>query len=309
MNAAGSATIRGVLQAKALLSRLGPRNSFVGRIPDRVSREHSRPEPLFASTPPGALIYVVGDIHGRADLLKRLVAMLRADSAERSGGHRPMLMFLGDYVDRGPESRAVLDEMVRLKSDPWFKIYCLCGNHDQFLLDFLEQPQVGSMWLEFGGAATLASYGVQPPQSSNASAWIAAGRALGESMPADHLDFIRTTSLYSTFGDYVFVHAGVRPGVALRDQHANDLTAIREAFLETPDPLPGRVVVFGHTPYREPLVQPRKIGLDTGACVTGRLTALALQDGERRFLQTGNPDRVWALPDVGNEPDEPSPRL
>ena len=125
----------------------------------------------------------------------------------------------------------------------------------------------------------------------------------------EHLEFLRNTSLYSTFGDYVFVHAGVRPGVPLARQNGNDLTAIREPFLAAADPAPGRVVVFGHTPFREPLVQPRKIGLDTGACVTGRLTALALQDGERRFLQTGNPDQIWALPDWGAEPDEPPARL
>ena len=291
------------------LSGRRPVRSLFSRAAPVAAPAEGRPEPLFAATPPGTLLYVIGDIHGRADLLRRLIELLRADSADRSAGGRPMLMFLGDYVDRGPASRAVLDEMVRLKADDWFKVYCLCGNHDQFLLDVIDQPSMGAMWLNFGGGATLASYGVRPPQSGNPAAWAAACEELAEAMPVEHLEFLRNTSLYSIFGDYVFAHAGVRPGVALDRQDANDLTAIREAFLTSADPAPGRIVVFGHTPFREPLVQPRKIGLDTGACVTGRLTALALQDGERRFLQTGNPDRVWALPDWGAEPAEHPARL
>ena len=283
--------------------------SLLRRAAPKVEAVAGRPDPLFAATPPGTLLYVIGDIHGRADLLRRLVELLRADSAERSPGGRPMLMFLGDYVDRGPASREVLDEMVRLKSDDWFKVYCLCGNHDQFLLDVIDRPSMGAMWLNFGGGATLASYGVRPPQSGNPAAWATACEELGEAMPEEHLEFLRNTSLYSIFGDYVFVHAGVRPGVPLNRQDANDLTAIREAFLASADPAPGRVVVFGHTPFREPLVQPRKIGLDTGAFATGRLTALALQDGERRFLQTGNPNRIWSLPDWGLELDAPPLRL
>jgi serine/threonine protein phosphatase 1 len=104
----------------------------------------TRLEPFAATTPEGALIYVIGDIHGRADLLHRLIAMLRTDSAERCEGHRPILMFLGDYVDRGPASRQVLDELIKLRSDPWFKLFALCGNHDQFFLGFLERPQLGA---------------------------------------------------------------------------------------------------------------------------------------------------------------------
>ena len=269
----------------------------------------SRLEPLAAATPEGALIYVVGDIHGRVDLLQRLIAMLRTDSAERCDGHRPILMFLGDYVDRGPSSRQVLDELIKLRSDPWFKLFALCGNHDQFFLDFLERPQLGATWINYGGGATLASYGVSQPKASDEAGWVAAAEALAEATPPSHLAFLRNTSLYSTFGDYIFVHAGLRPEVALQDQKMNDLTSIRGPFLEAADPAPGHVVVFGHTPFEAPLVQARKIGVDTGACVTGILTALAIQDGERRFLQTGSPDRIWALPPVGEEPEKPPRRL
>ena len=266
-------------------------------------------EPLAARTPEGALIYVIGDIHGRADLLTRLIAMLRTDSADRCDGLRPILMFLGDYVDRGPASRQVLDELIKLRSDPAFKVFALCGNHDQFFLDFLERPQLGPTWLNYGGGATLASYGVIAPRPTDEAGWIAAAEALAEAAPPSHLEFLRNTSLYSTFGDYIFVHAGVRPEVALADQKMNDLTSIRGPFLGARDPAPGHVVVFGHTPFEAPLVQARKIGVDTGACVTGRLTALALQDGERRFLQTGSPDRIWALPPVGEEPETTPRRL
>jgi len=268
-----------------------------------------RLEPLAATTPDGALIYVIGDIHGRADLLNRLIAMLRVDSAERCAGNRPILMFLGDYVDRGPASRQVLDELIKLRSDPWFKVFALCGNHDQFFLDFLERPQLGATWMNYGGGATLASYGVQLPKASDDAGWVKAAEELAEATPPSHMEFLRNTSLYSTFGDYIFVHAGLRPEVALQDQKMNDLTSIRGPFLAAADPAPGHVVVFGHTPFEAPLVQPRKIGVDTGACVTGVLTALAIQDGERRFIQTGAPDRIWDLPSIGEEPEKPPRRL
>ena len=266
-------------------------------------------EPLAATTPEGTLIYVIGDIHGRADLLNRLIAMLRTDSAERGAGHRPILMFLGDYVDRGPASRQVLDELIKLRTDPTFNVFALCGNHDQFFLDFLERPHLGATWLNYGGGATLASYGVTPPRATDDAGWIAAAAALAEAAPPSHLEFLRSTSLYSTFGDYIFVHAGLRPEVGLHEQQMNDLTSIRGPFLAARDPAPGHVVVFGHTPFETPLVQPRKIGVDTGACVTGVLTALAIQDGERRFIQTGTPDRVWALPALGEESETPPRRL
>jgi serine/threonine protein phosphatase 1 len=274
-----------------------------------VSASAPRLEPLAATTPAGSLIYVIGDIHGRADLLTRLIAMLRTDSAERCDGHRPILMFLGDYVDRGPTSRQVLDELIKLRSDPWFKLFALCGNHDQFFLDFLERPQLGATWINYGGGATLASYGVIPPKATDDAGWVRAAEELMAATPPSHLEFLRNTSLYSTFGDYIFVHAGLRPEVALQDQKMNDLTSIRAPFLDAADPAPGHVVVFGHTPFETPLVQPRKIGVDTGACVTGMLTALAIQDGERRFLQTGTPDRIWDLPAPGEEPEKGPRRL
>ncbi len=129
--------------------------------------------------------------------------------------------------------------------------------------------------MNYGGGATLASYGVTPPKISDDAGWVAAAEALAAATPPSHLEFLRNTSLYSTFGDYIFVHAGLRPEVALPDQKMNDLTSIRGPFLEAVEPAPGHVVVFGHTPFEAPLVQQRKIGVDTGACVTGMLTALA----------------------------------
>jgi serine/threonine protein phosphatase 1 len=275
----------------------------------RKTEPAPKPPGFAAATPAGSLIYVIGDIHGRADLLGRLIEILRTDSEEQAPQHRPILMFLGDYVDRGPTSRQVLDALIKLRSDPWFKVFALCGNHDQFFLDFLERPQLGATWMNYGGGATLSSYGVSPPRTTDEEGWGAAAAAFAEAVPASHLEFLKNTSLYSTFGDYIFAHAGVRPEVELAAQKMHDLTSIRGPFLASADPAPGHVVVFGHTPYETPLIHPHKIGVDTGACVTGVLTALAVKDGVRRFIQTGSPDRIWDLPPFGEEPAEPPRRL
>ena len=241
--------------------------------------------------PPGDRVYAIGDIHGRADLLEALIRLIRADIQIASPANRPIVVTLGDYIDRGGESGRVLDILCRAEFAPDFHLVPLRGNHDQFLLDFLEQPVLGRSWINYGGGATLAAYGVPVPRTqTDENAWIAAGEQLAEIIPSEHLEFIRRAAFVYTLGDYVFVHAGVRPGVPLDQQKTSDLISIRDVFLSSRNPLPGHVVVFGHTPFETPLVDQARIGVDTGACATGVLTAVVLEGEERSFLRTGRGD-------------------
>jgi serine/threonine protein phosphatase 1 len=238
--------------------------------------------------PEGRLIYAIGDVHGRADRLTALVELIRQD-VQRAGALslKPTLMLLGDYIDRGPHSREVIDIILALEADPLFQTIALRGNHDQFLLDFLEDGSSGGAWLQYGGGATLASYGVVPPrQRSDQDGWRQTAQALNQALPPEHLDFFNRTRLGAVLGDFVFVHAGVRPGTQLEDQDPWDVMSIRKPFLASREPMAGKVVVFGHTAMEAPLVERHKIGVDTGAYATGVLTALRIFEGERGFINT-----------------------
>jgi serine/threonine protein phosphatase 1 len=226
----------------------------------------------------GELVYAIGDVHGCYDLMKALLAKIAADSAVRARGRRPILVFLGDYIDRGPQSAQVLEALVWLKRRPDLDVRLLKGNHEQALLMFLDEPEFGTDWLRFGGRETLQSYGVLPPSMDPAS--LAQARdELMTLMPAAHLRLCERLELMLGVGDYAFVHAGVRPGAALTAQGENDLLWIRQAFLEAPGPFE-KVIVHGHTWLDErPQRHDHRIGIDTGAYATGVLTALCL-DGE-----------------------------
>jgi serine/threonine protein phosphatase 1 len=262
-----------------------------------------------AGAPPialdGVLLYAIGDIHGRNDLLLELMGMIRADIAAQGAAKRATLVFLGDYIDRGSASNKVIDTIIDLQADPNLEVIALRGNHDQFMLDFLRDGLKGPMWVNFGGAQTLIAYGVTPPRGRDEQKWTEAAMALAEAMPDTHRVFLESLPYFAVAGDYVFVHAGVRPNTELRNQRASDVLAIRESFLEADQPLPGCTVVFGHTPFESPLVEPGKIGLDTGACVTGVLTAICLENTRRRFLQTGPRGGIFDAP---NPADGPTPR-
>ena len=237
--------------------------------------------------PDGVLLYAIGDVHGRADLLDALLRKIEADVAEAEPRGRPILLFLGDYVDRGPDSKGVISRILELSDDPRFRVCALRGNHDQYVLDFFETPEIAATWLDYGGGATLLSYGVTPaPTRTNVAAWKPVADALMLAMPREHLAFLNKTVLSAKFGDYVFVHAGVRPNVELEDQEATDLLSIRKAFLKSRDPLPRRVVVYGHSPVDRPYIRDGKMGLDTGAYATGVLTAARIYENSVRFLRT-----------------------
>lgn len=227
----------------------------------------------------GRLVYAVGDVHGRADLLARLLASIRADAASRPEPRR-LLVFLGDYVDRGPDSRRVLDLLTAPPGDGFERVH-LKGNHEDAMLRFLEDARAGRWWIgpDMGGAATLASYGVDAGQP--------AARVHGElcrRLPGAHRAFLENLALCHEEGDYLFVHAGIRPGVALASQTAEDMMWIRHEFLDWPGALP-RTVVHGHSIHPRPAVRRHRIGIDTGAWHFGTLTCLALAGDSRRFLQ------------------------
>ncbi len=264
---------------------------MLGLFQPKTSKAESAPPapaPIQARGSPGAVLYAIGDVHGRADLLAKLLQLLRQDAAETAGDARTLLLFLGDYVDRGPDSKGVIDLILNEEKAGRFQITAIRGNHDQYVLDFLETPGNGGPWLDYGGGSTLASYGVRPPRTrTDSQAWAEAAKALAEGMPAEHLAFLKGTHLAANFGDYVFVHAGVRPGAELNEQEPMDLMAIRGPFLKSKQPLSGRVVVFGHTPCDRPYLKDGKMALDTGAYATGILTAARISEDQVRFIQTG----------------------
>jgi serine/threonine protein phosphatase 1 len=234
--------------------------------------------------PEGELLYAVGDIHGKSDLLAMLLRQIEADAADREAVKKT-LVFLGDYVDRGPDSRGVIE--ILLNGLPaGFEAHFLKGNHEALLLDFLDGKVPLEHWLLNGGDATMASYGVDIGRLDAAGAppemW---RKAFAAVLPDAHLDFFRRLRLQIPVGDYLFVHAGVRPGVPLEAQREVDLIWIRGEFLSAAEPF-GKVVVHGHTPVGEPVVLPNRIGIDTGAVFTGRLTALRLENGKQGFLET-----------------------
>ena len=253
-----------------------------------LRRLFSSREPALASTarvPDDCVVYAVGDIHGRADLLDRLHAKIAADAAARPQ-RRKVLVYLGDYVDRGHESRQVIDRLLAPPADGLQRVF-LKGNHEDAMLGFLEDVSIGPAWMGFGGDATLLSYNVDvhagPPDGVDRLAHIQA--RLLERLPADHREFLRRLVLSHAEGDYFFAHAGVRPGVALTQQTAQDLMWIRDDFLYSRKDF-GKVVVHGHSIEMEPVVTANRIGIDTGAFATGVLTALVLEGAGRSFLKT-----------------------
>jgi serine/threonine protein phosphatase 1 len=236
-----------------------------------------------ARIPDGLRLYAIGDIHGRDDLLAEAHDKVAADlAAKPAGDHR--LIHLGDYVDRGPSSAAVIERLVR-RGNGDKRVLCLKGNHEELLLEFLDHPvDGGPTFFSNGGLATLTSYGLPPDRHffSNRDMIEAADR-LAAAMPPEHRAFLDSLKLSVSFGDFFFCHAGVRPGVPLDRQEAHDLTWIRSAFLKS-DADFGAVVIHGHTPVGTPDVRANRIDIDTGAVFSGVLTTIALEGASYRFL-------------------------
>jgi len=253
---------------------------------ERTAPKPALPAPSSACVPQGRRVYAVGDIHGRADLLTKLLDELRSDAKVGEYEGRPILIFLGDYVDRGFQSKDVISILLGNAVSP-FETYFLKGNHEQAMLQFLGDPAIGPRWAEYGGAETLVSYGVQPPRTrTSLDEWAQASADLQEALPSEHLYFLKSLELSVRVGDYVFVHAGVRPGVPLDQQKEHDLLWIREDFLNDRRNL-GAVIVHGHTPITRPYRDGRRISLDTGAYLSGKLTAARFEHDAVEFIMTG----------------------
>lgn len=235
-----------------------------------------------ASVPDGLRVYAIGDVHGRDDLLGAVHAAVEADLAARPvGDHR--LIHLGDYIDRGPATAAVIERLSSLSARDG-RVICLRGNHEDALFEFLADPEASyAFFARFGGLDTIASYG-----AGLLSDWPASDarrlrdRFLAELPPA-HRAFLEGLADSHLIGDYFFCHAGIRPGVPLDRQAPRDLHWIREEFL-TSRADHGAIIVHGHTPVKEPDIAPNRIGIDTGAVFTGRLTCLVLEGTGYRFL-------------------------
>jgi len=256
--------------------------SFFRKGPKSGSTGRGRAAPVLT---PGTRLYAVGDIHGRADLLNNLHEQIIADAATADSSTRLVVLYLGDYVDRGLESRQVIDLMLE-DSFPGFERIFLKGNHEQVMLDFHRDPLDGRAWLQYGGRAALYSYG-------------AGGEAVGESderlqklhqwfvknLPDDHLDFLQNLALYHIEGDYLFVHAGIKPGMAVEKQGEQSLLWIRDEFTNSRKNH-SFMVVHGHSITEAPDCRPNRIGVDTGAFRSNILTCLVLEGEEQRFLAT-----------------------
>lgn len=229
-----------------------------------------------ASVPEGKRIYAIGDIHGRADLLDAMLDAIAADCGDIS---KAQLVFLGDYVDRGEDSRTVIDRLIELSKSKTDTVF-LKGNHEASMLDFLSNPEDLPHWLNWGGLETAESYGVDAALPND----LLAGE-LQKNIPPEHLKFLKSLSLTHKEGDYLFVHAGIRPGSPLEEQTEEDMLWIRSRFHNASvSDRPDFVVVHGHTPEDKPVDAGWRINVDTGACYGGALTAVVLEGAERWFL-------------------------
>jgi serine/threonine protein phosphatase 1 len=231
-------------------------------------------------TPDGLRIYAIGDVHGRADLLAPLLAGIDADITSYPVP-RVVEVFLGDYIDRGPQSREVLDILVSRSQRR--EMICLKGNHETCISDFFRKPSMLTDWKHLGGFETLISYGVRPSINPDDREQRELAAALNRALPDSHRRFLSGLTGSFECGDYFFAHAGVRPGVPLSRQREDDLLWIREDFLRY-DKSFGKIVIHGHTPVAEPDIHPNRINIDTGAYATGNLTCLVLQDEDMTFI-------------------------
>lgn len=237
--------------------------------------------------PPGQRVYAIGDIHGRCDLLMTLLQMVAIDDRER-GPADSRLVFLGDFIDRGPQSRLVVETMIALEEAGQPATF-LMGNHEELLLmAHGGDRKAANIYISdyFGGFETLLSYGVEESEIASARGDELAA-LIERAVPPRHIDWMRKLDLFYRQGDYAFVHAGVRPGIALQDQAATDLRWIRHEFLDDEGDH-GAMIVHGHSITETVDEQPNRIGIDTGAFMSGRLTALGIEGSERWYLQTGD---------------------
>jgi serine/threonine protein phosphatase 1 len=237
------------------------------------------------SVPAGFRIYSIGDVHGRLDLLDELLSRIEADMVHRPA-ERPIFVFLGDYIDRGPCSRETIDRLIERGETN--ECVFLKGNHEQIAIKCLSDPSLFHRWLRLGGVQTLVSYGITPDSLLNGKKIVELQAAFHRALPQAHIGFFRNQQMSFTCGDFFFAHAGVKPHVELSRQADNDLLSIREEFLTSSEDF-GKVVVHGHTPTHEIEIRSNRINIDTGAYATGRLTCLVIEGSSLSFIDTLQP--------------------
>ena len=232
-----------------------------------------------AALPPGLRLYAIGDVHGRLDLAERLLATIVAEIArDRADDWR--VVFLGDLVDRGPDSAGVVALLSSLTAaDPRYRV--LAGNHDEGFLAFLADPEAARLFVHYGGAETAASYGVDADLATERGR-LATREALIAAVPEGHRAFLAALPDHARHGDFFLAHAGIRPRVALDRQSHRDLLWIRDEFLDCDEPHPA-VIIHGHTPARAVQWRSNRVGIDTLAYASGVLTAFAAE-GKRKWL-------------------------
>jgi serine/threonine protein phosphatase 1 len=223
--------------------------------------------------PDGLRIYAIGDIHGCADLMEAVLRQIDMDCTLYPP-NRPIVVFLGDYIDRGPASSEVLDLLLGYERTK--EVVFLKGNHETYVHRFLSEPTVLDEWRLCGGLETLVSYGLKPSINPDVPEQTQLAKEFAKTIPKRHLKFLESLHLSFSCGDYLFVHAGIRPGVPLRKQREEDLLWIREEFLSCEQQFE-KFVVHGHTPVRMPDIRSNRINVDTGAFATGRLTCIVIE--------------------------------
>jgi serine/threonine protein phosphatase 1 len=267
------------------------RSGSCGARADTMNRQQVNAVPRNHAYPPapdGRVLYVVGDIHGRLDLLGNVHRDI--DEDKRKGPAKvcqTVEIYLGDYIDRGPDSAGVISALIARAREA--DCVFLRGNHEQFLLDFLAGEECLNHWRAVGAVPSLLSYGLAPALLAADAPQERVRRALAQHLPGEHMQFLSDTGSYCGAEPYLMVHAGIRPGIALQEQEAMDLLGIREEFLQFEGDF-GCVVVHGHTPVLEPDFRPNRINIDTGAFATSRLTCLRIgEDGPRILASVASP--------------------
>jgi serine/threonine protein phosphatase 1 len=242
-----------------------------------MASQHSRKR---ASVPEGVRIYAVGDVHGCVELLDQVLARIDEDIAAHPVA-RPIEVFLGDYVDRGPASREVLERLI-VRSQRR-ALVCLKGNHETYIGEFLSDPGKLQEWQHYGGLETLMSYGLTPAINADPETQRKLATEFEHVLPTSHRQFLAGLKSSFVCGDYFFVHAGVRPGVPIARQEESDLLWIRDEFLLHEDGF-SKFIIHGHTPVMQPDIRPNRINIDTGAYATGVLTCLILESDKYSLI-------------------------
>ncbi len=275
---------------KRLIDRFGVQNKMHIQTHHTAHNHYEAPHTNYVKytdishTPNDTCIYAIGDIHGKVGLLRQLHQIIEEDARKRMSS-RKCLIYLGDYVDRGQNSREVLDLLIN-HSPEGFETVFLKGNHEDAMMQFLDSEDGCESWLSWGGDATLQSYGVfMRCERGKKLDYLALQDEFARKFPAQHRRFCEKLKLSHIEGDYMFVHAGLRPGVPIEQQTAKDMMSIRSGFVDSEHKF-DKTIVFGHTIFNSPMAENGRIGVDTGAYATGRLTAVVLEGTEVGFLNT-----------------------